>query len=108
MSLLIIVFAAIMMAPLLLGMWTDTIKLLIQGYLAVNIFMFVRGFIGPGVLCYALSGILIYIFIVRLYWLYTPAYMLYLVVGLGFSSILFFGIPAGGIGNRQTAAVKFR
>lgn len=90
--LLIIVFALIMLAPILIGTLSPEIKLIMQGFFAVSIFLFVRGFLGPGLLAYAISGVLIYIFAWRLWWLFSAGYMIYMVIGFGLTSFIFFAL----------------
>ena len=90
--LLLLVFGLIMLLPVLLGMMNETFLWLMKGYFALTIFFFVQGTMGRGILTYVLSGILIYIFVWRLWYLFAAGYMLYLVVGFGFASVLFFGL----------------
>jgi len=89
---LIIVFLVIMLLPLILSSIFPVFDLLIKFYFALIIFLFVRTILGSGLVTYVLSFVLIYIFVVRLFPLFSAGYMLYLVASLMLSGIIIFGL----------------
>ena len=102
--LLVGIILVIMILPLAATQLSPELNILIQLYFALSIFMFVRGMVGGGLLSYILSGILIYIFVIRLFPIFAAGYMLYLVASLGLTSILFFALqPSGGGGMAAKA-----
>lgn len=104
MVLLLIIFGVILLIPLVLVQLSSTFKWLLIAYFCITVFLFVKRILGPGILTYIVSGILIYIFVIRLFELFTVMYTLYLIVSLGLSGILVFGLPSGGIGRKAGAA----
>jgi hypothetical protein len=104
MILLLIIFGVILLIPLVLAELSDTFKWLLVAYFCITVFLFVKRILGPGILTYIVAGILIYIFVIRLFYLFTVLYTLYLVVSLGLSGILVFGLPSGGLGRKAGAA----
>ena len=66
------------------------------GYFCLIIFTFVRGVLGSGILTYIVSGLLIYIFVIKMWWLFAPAYMLYLIGSMMLSGIIIFGLQKHG------------
>jgi hypothetical protein len=104
MIILLLIFLFIMMLPLLLAWIFPEFGWLLKVYFSIIIFSFVRRILGGGIMTYIVSGILIYIFVFQLFWLFTPVYMLYLIVGMGLSGILVFGLPGRGMGRRSGVA----
>ena len=104
MILLLIVFGVILLIPLVLAQFSDTFKWLLVAYFCITVFLFVKRILGGGIISYIVSGILIYIFVIRLFYLFVPLYMLYLVVSLGLSGIIVFGMPGRGMGRKAGAA----
>ena len=104
MILLLLVFVVIMIIPLVLAELFDTFKWLLIAYFCITVFLFVKRILGGGIITYIVSGILIYIFVIRLFYLFVPLYMLYLVVSLGLSGIIVFGMPGRGMGRKAGAA----
>lgn len=92
MPLIILVFGIIMLIPIMLGMVNDTFLWIMRGFFALTIYFFVAGVMGKGMLTWVLSGILIYIFVWRLWYLFAAGYMLFMVLGFGFGSVIFFGL----------------
>lgn len=70
----------------------DIFQLIFKAFLAISIFMFVRNFTGDGVVTYVIAGILIWIFLFKLYIIFTMGYMLYLIVSMMLSGIIIFGL----------------
>ena len=104
MIILLLIFLFIMMLPLLLSWIFPQFEWMLKVYFSIIIFSFVRRILGGGIMTYIVTGILIYIFVFQLFWLFTPMYMLYLIVGLGLSGILIFGVPGRGIGRKAGVA----
>lgn len=98
---LIVIFGIIMIAPLVIGKFFPVVDLLIKGYFALIIIMFVRNILGGGVLGYGIGLVLVYIFVIKVYPLFAAGYMLYLVVALGLSSIIFFGFQGISFPKRR-------
>ncbi len=96
MLLITLVFLIIMLAPLILGKFFPLLKVMIMFYLALIIFLFVRRILGTGILSYLVSGILIYIFVIKFYYLAVPVYMLYLIGSMMLSGIIIFGLQKHG------------
>ncbi|NYZ80127.1 hypothetical protein H0N95_02650 [Candidatus Micrarchaeota archaeon] len=91
-ELMIIVFLLIMFVPILLGWAFPLFGLIFKAYLAITIFLFVRNFLGTGVVSYVVAGVLIYIFIIKLWVLFASSYMLFLIVSMMLSGIIIFGL----------------
>ena len=91
-ALMIIVFLVIMLLPLVLGRIFPFFELILKVYLALVIFLFVRNIMGSSVVSYLISGLLIYIFLIRLYFLAVPVYMLYIISSMMLSGIIIFGL----------------
>ena len=92
---IIAVFLVIMIIPLLLAGFSNTIRLIMMAYFALLIFMFVRNILGNSLLTYIISGILIYILVVKFWFLFAPAYMLYLIGSMFLSGLIIFGLQKG-------------
>ena len=92
---IILVFAIIMLLPIMFSVSFPIIKLLIMGYFALLIFVFVRNILGASILTYVVSGLLIYILVVKFWYLFAPAYMLYLIGSMFLSGLIIFGLQKG-------------
>lgn len=90
--LIILIFLFIMLLPLILSTFFPLLGVLMQFYFAVIIFFFVRAVLGGGALTYVVSGILIYVFVIRLFPFFAAGYMLYLIASLMLSGIIIFGL----------------
>ena len=95
-GLMILVFLIIMILPLVLAWVFPIFDILLKFYLALVVFMFVRAILGGGVLTYVVAGILIYIFVIKLFPLFAAGYMLYLIASLMLSGIIIFGLQKHG------------
>lgn len=95
-ALMILVFLIIMLLPIVLSWIFPIFDVLIKFYLALVVFMFVRAILGAGVLSYVVAGILIYIFVIKLFPLFAAGYMLYLIASLMLSGIIIFGLQKHG------------
>ena len=95
-GLMILVFLIIMLLPIVLSWVFPIFDVLIKFYLALVVFMFVRAILGAGVLTYVVAGILIYIFVIKLFALFAAGYMLYLIASLMLSGIIIFGLQKHG------------
>jgi len=104
MILLLFILLFVMLLPLLLAKIFPEFDWILKAYFSIIIFSFVRRILGGGIMTYIVSGILIYIFVFQLFWLFTPAYMLFLIVGLGLSGIIVFGLPGRGMGRKSGVA----
>jgi hypothetical protein len=98
MLLLVGIFLVIMIIPFFLGEFFPMFKWLMMAFFCLMIYTFVKGILGGGLITYVVSAILIYIFVYQLLYIFAAAYMLYLIVGLGLSGIIVFGLPSGGMG----------
>ena len=90
--LVILIFAVIIGGILLLGVAVPEIGLLFQVFLAFVIFSFVSRMLGQGLLTYIISAILIYILVIRFYYLFAAGYIFYLIVATSIGSIILFGL----------------
>jgi hypothetical protein len=105
MILLVIVFVFLMLLPIIFSEFFPAFKWLMMAYFCIMIYLFVKRILGSGIVTLVVSGILIYIFVYQLLYIFAAAYILYLIVGLGLSGIIVFGLPSGGLG-RKARAVK--
>ena len=101
---LLAVFLFLMVLPIILIWVFPTFEWILKVYFSIMVYFFVRRILGSGLLTYVVAGILIYIFVFQLFYLFTMGYVLYLIVGLGLSGIIVFGLPSGGIGRKAGAA----
>ena len=89
---LILVFGIILLLPIFFSVSFPLIKLLLMGYFSLLIFVFVRGVLGDSILTYIISGLLIYIAVIKFWYLLAPFYMLYLIGSMFLSGIIIFGL----------------
>jgi len=75
------------------------LKLLFQFYMIVVIFGFVRAIMGTGALAYVITGILAYIFVIRLFTMVTGVWLTFLIMSFGLSGMIVFGLQ--GIWGHQ-------
>ncbi len=92
---IILVFVLIMLLPIVFSVSFPIIKLIIMAYFALLIFIFVRNILGNSILTYVISGLLIYILVVKFWYLFAPAYMLYLIGSMFLSGLIIFGLQKG-------------
>lgn len=95
-GIMILVFIVIMILPLILSGLFPIFDILIKFYFILIIFFFVRGILGSGMLTYVISGVLIYIFVIKLFPIFAVGYMLYLIASLMLSGIIIFGLQKHG------------
>jgi len=104
MILLVVIFLFLMILPIFFSFLSPTFKWLMIAYFCIMVYLFVKRILGGGMISYIVSGVLIYIFVIQLWWLFAAAYMLYLIAGLGLSGIIVFGLPSGGLGRKAGIA----
>jgi hypothetical protein len=100
MVVIVLVFLFLMILPIIFAKLIPTFQWLLIAYFCIVVFLFVRRILGSGLLTYIISGLLIYIFVIRMWELFTALYMFYLLVNLGLSGIIIFGMPSGGVGKK--------
>ncbi len=98
---LLVVFGGLMLLPIVLAEFFPIIKIILVGFFCIGIYSFVRNMIGPGILSYVIAGILIYILVIRLWYLYASVYMVYLIASLGLSGIIMFGLQGVGMKKEE-------
>jgi hypothetical protein len=90
---LLIVICLIVLGPAVLISLSPGLKLLFQIVASVIILSWVRNTVGPGMISLVISAILIYIFVFTLPALTASMWALYMVMGLGLWSMIFWGMP---------------
>lgn len=90
--LLIVIFAIIIFAPIVAVTLSSELMLLFQVAAAIMVFNWVRNVVGPGIVSYAIAGVLIYIFVFVLPQFTLGLYMIWTILGLGVFSIIFWGL----------------
>jgi len=93
---IIVVFAAVMVLPLFLAEFFPIFKWAMLGFFCISIYIFVRNIIGPGLLSWAMSGVLIYILVVKLWQYFVMGWMLYALGIFGLTGIIIFGLQKHG------------
>ena len=96
MVIIIIAFAIIMVAPLFLAEFFPIFKYVMLGFFCISIYTFVRNILGPGFLAYIISGVLIYILVIRLWQYFAMGWMLYALGIFGLTGIIIFGLQKHG------------
>lgn len=105
MMMLFIVFGILMLLPFVASFIMPWFKYIMMGFFCILIYTFVRGIIGPGAMTWVISLVLIYIFVWKFWWLFAPAYMIYMIVGFGLASVIIFALPHGGMGTAAKSRV---
>ncbi len=89
---LLIILGLIVFVPVLAITISPELKLLFQIAAVIMIFNWVRNIVGPGMLTYAIAGVLIYIFVFVLPQFTLGVYIVWTIMGLGVFSMLFWGL----------------
>jgi hypothetical protein len=79
----------------LLLIFIPNIQFLLQLAIILGIVRFIRGWLGKGMLAYAVSGIFIYIFVFKYTWLTYNLWLFYLIISMGIFSYGIWLIPIG-------------
>ena len=90
---LLLILAAIIIGPMVLINIFPLAKVLFQLAAVVMIYSWIKSFLGPGMLTYAISGILIYIFVIVLPEAALGIWLIMNIFGLGIWSMIFWGLP---------------
>ena len=93
---LVVILVIIFVGPMLLITLSKELMLLFQLAASIVILSWVRNTVGPGLLAYAISGILIYIFVFILPQFTIGIWVLYTFMGLGMWTLLFWGLTLFG------------
>ena len=84
------------------------INIMFRFYMIIVIYSFVRRILGSGIICYAVTGILAYIFVWRLWMLSAGVYVTYIIMSFMLGGIIIFGLEGlwrrGGAGATSQAA----
>jgi len=96
MIVIIIAFIVVMVLPLFLAEFFPIFKYTMLGFFCISIYTFVRNIIGPGLLCWVISGVLIYILVIRLWQYFVAGWMLYALGIFGLTGIIIFGLQSHG------------
>ena len=96
---LIAIFLFLMLVPILFASLFPIVKYVLMAFFAIAIFTFVSRILGSGWLAYAVSGVLIFIFVINLWQLLTAASVLFYLIAFGLSGIIMFSLPHGGGGG---------
>ncbi len=93
---LVAIVVLLLIVPALLITVSNELMLLFQLAASIVIISWVKNTVGPGMLAYAISGILIYIFVFILPQLTIGIWVLWMFLGLGMWSVLFWGLTLFG------------
>ena len=86
----------LLIGPAVIITISKELMLLFQLAASIVIISWVKNTVGPGMLAYAISGILIYIFVFILPQLTIGIWALWMFLGLGVWSVLFWGLTLFG------------
>ena len=89
---LALVLGLIVFLPILAISLSSELMLLFQVGAAIMIFSWVRNVVGPGILSYAIGGVLIYIFIFVLPQFTLGLYVVWTFMGFGLFGAVFWGL----------------
>jgi hypothetical protein len=89
---LILVFGLIIFLPIIAVTLSKELMLLFQVAAAIMVYSWIRNTVGPGILSYAIAGVLIYIFVFVLPQFTLGLYVIYTFFGFGMFSTLFWGL----------------
>ncbi|MFC2174426.1 hypothetical protein ACFLQ2_00965 [archaeon] len=89
---LFIVFLLIIFVPIVAITLSSELMLLFQVGAAIMVFSWVRNVVGPGLLSYAIAGVLIYIFVFILPQFTMGLYIIWTIMGFGLFGMLFWGL----------------
>ncbi len=89
--LILILFVFVGFLPLILMTLFPQARILVQLILIFTIYSTVRGYLGSGPLTLIISGILIYILVIRYAAVSAGAYLYIMVIQIGVSSMLIWG-----------------
>jgi hypothetical protein len=93
---LLTIIALIIIGPMLLITFSKELMILFQLAASIVILSWVKNTVGPGLLAYAISAILIYIFVFILPQFTMGIWVLYTFMGLGMWTLLFWGLTMFG------------
>ena len=96
MVVIIVAFVIIMILPLFLAEMFPIFKYTMLAFFCISIYTFVRNILGPGLLTYIISGVLIYILVIRLWQYFAMGWMLYALGIFGLTGIIIFGLQKHG------------
>ncbi len=85
--LLLTTFAVFIIGPVIAIHLSPVIKIIFQFIIAVTIYNWVKNTVGPGILSLAISGVLIYIFVIMLPGFTAALWASYYILGLGVASM---------------------
>lgn len=78
------------------------LNIMFKFYMIIVTFSFVRRILGDGLATYAVTAILTYIFVIRLWEVSVGVYLTYIIMSFGLSGVLIFGLQ--GLWGRGGAA----
>jgi hypothetical protein len=89
---LIVLFALIVIGPAIIITFVKELMILFQLAASIVIISWVRNTVGPGLLSYAISAILIYIFVFILPQISIMLWAIMTIMGIGLWSTMFWGL----------------
>ena len=90
--LVLIGFLIIAILPVIITSLFEPAKWIMQVIMIFAIWTTVRGYLGPGNLTVLVSGILIYFMVFKWFEIFLSLYILQVLLGLGFMSVVVWGI----------------
>ena len=89
---ILIGFLVLALIPVLITSLFEPAKLIMQVVMIFDIYTTVRGYMGPGNLTIMISGILIYFMVFKWFEIFLSLYILQVLLGLGFMSVVVWGV----------------
>ncbi|MCK4327690.1 MAG: hypothetical protein KAW41_04405 [Candidatus Diapherotrites archaeon] len=89
---ILIILGLILFLPIVAVSLSSELMLLFQVAAAIMVFSWVRNVVGPGMLSYAIAGVLIYIFVFILPQFTLGLYIIWTFMGFGLFGMLFWGL----------------
>ena len=85
-----IILAFFLIGPSVLAEAFPVIKIMLLAFFAYEIYKFVEEKLGKNIMTYAISGILIYVFVIVLWPFFMAAYFLSVIMAIGLMSPILF------------------
>ena len=89
---LLLVLALVIFLPIVAISLSKELMLLFQVAAVIMIYSWVRNTVGPGIISYAITGVLVYIFVFILPQFTLGIYMIWTFMGFGLFGALFWGL----------------
>lgn len=91
-GLILAAFVGIALLPPLIMKMFPLADLLFRIVMVFLIFSIVRGYLGEGIMTWVISGVLIYFLVIKYAYFTASVYVLQILLGVGFASVIIFGL----------------